>query len=344
MSRGVALLTLALAVASCSVAVVPADSTTVKGMADEWIGNFDTGDFSEWTGIQRVAPDRISLVTSPVRDGRYAARFEVRSGDFSVGPTGERAELYVSTPDRPGTEAYYAWSTLFPKDFSSDGNWKHLFAHWHGPGPSGSGVSFQVSHGRLVARVGSPYTPTQWQQYDLGPLVHDVWQDFIFHVRWAADASGFVEIWRNGVRVVPVRYGINCAPDHANYLKLGYYRDPSPIPAVLYEDAMRRGSTLSEVVEPFRLKFVSPPTLWRGTLSIDATSFAAARIDVKVRTARTGRVLLHNVLWTDGSGRTSVQLPFRHPARGAMSVQLRALVDKTLVQAAGRVTAPLQRP
>jgi hypothetical protein len=341
MLRGIALL--ALAVASCSIAVLPAASTTVKQTADDWVGDFDTGDFSQWTGIQRVAPDRIRLVTSPVRDGRYAARFEVRSGDFSVGPTGERAELYAATPDNPGTESYYAWSTLFPSDFSADSNWKHMFAQWHGPGSSGASVSFQVSHGRLIVRVGSPYTPTRWQQFDLGPLVHDVWQDFIFHARWAGDGSGFVEVWRNGIHVVPVRHGINCALDHANYLKLGYYRDPSPTPAVLYEDAMRRGGRLADVVEPFRLRFVSTPTLSNRTLSVDATSFAAARIDVKVRAVRTGRVLWHNVLRTDGSGRMSVQLPFRHPVSGPMSVQLRALIDKTLLQVAGRAMAPLQR-
>jgi hypothetical protein len=343
MSRGLVAF-IALAVASCSLAVVPAASTTVKQTADEWVGDFDTGDFSQWTGIQRFAPDRIRLVTSPVRDGLYAARFEVDPGDYSAGPTGERAELFVATPDNPGTEWYYAWSTLFPKDFSTDGSWKHMFVQWHGPGSSGASVSFQVWHGRLVARVGSPYTPTQWQQFDLGPLVHDVWQDFIFHVRWAADGSGFVEIWRNGVHVVPLKHGINCAPGQANYLKLGYYRDPSPTPAVLYEDAMRRGNSLSQVIEPFRLKFVSPPTLSGRMLSFEAGTFAAVRVAVTVRAVRTGRVLLRKVLWSDGSGRLSAQLALRQGVPGPMSVRLRALVDKALAKVAGRASAPVQRP
>ena len=344
MSRGLVTL-MALALASCLYAVGPAASTPPSMNAEEWVGDFDTGDFSQWTGIQRAAPDRIRLVTSPVRDGDYAARFEVQPGDFPAGPNGERAELFAATPDRPGTEWYYAWSTLFPQGFTTDGSWKHIFAQWHGTGTtSNSSISFQVWHGRLVVRVGSPYTPTQWKQFDLGPLVHDVWQDFVFHVRWAPDASGFVEIWRNGLHVVPLRHGVDCAPNEGNYLKLGYYRDPSPTPAVLYEDAMRRGKSLSEVVEPFRLRFMSQPVLWHRTLTVEARSFSAVRVAVTLRAARTGRVLLHQLVWTDGSGRIYAQLHARRIVRGPLSVKLHALVDKALGRVAGLASASVQRP
>ena len=100
----------------CFSAVALAAPTRTGDAAESWVGDFETGDLSQWTGVQRAQPDRVSVVTDPVRDGRYAVRFKVMPGDYPVGPSGERAELYEDTPDRPGTEWYYAWSTLFPSD------------------------------------------------------------------------------------------------------------------------------------------------------------------------------------------------------------------------------------
>lgn len=269
-------------------------------------------------------------MTDPVRDGRFAARFDVQPGDYPAGSTGERAELFVETADKDGTECYYAWSTLFPTDFVSDPVWKQMFVQWHGPGSSAASVSFQVSRKRIVARVGSPYTPTDWAQYDLGPLTLGSWQDFIFHVRWGNSSSGFVEIWRNGKLVVPRRYHQNVAPGTGNYLKLGYYRDPSAHPTVIYEDGMRRASSLAGVVSSFRLQFVSRPVLDRGVLSFDARSFAQAKVVVELRRVKSKRWLRLASVTTDGSGRLPVRLVVPRPLRRARSVRLRALVDRDL--------------
>jgi Polysaccharide lyase len=299
-------------------------------VADEWIGNFETGDFSQWSGIQRAETDRIRIVTDPVRDGRFAARFDVQPGDYPAGRTGERAELFVDTADRDGTECYYAWSTLFPTDFVSDPVWKQMFVQWHGPGSSAASVSFQVSGSRLIVRAGSPWTPTTWAQYDLGPLVLGSWQDFILHVRWGGAHSGFLEIWRNGKLVVPRRYHQNVAPGTGNYLKLGYYRDPSVHPTVIYEDGMRRASSLAGVVSSFRLQFVSPPVLNRGVLSFEARSFAQAKVVVELRKPKSRRWLRVATVAADGSGRLPLHLAVPRRLRGARSLRIRALVDRGL--------------
>lgn len=333
----------ACAVLMTCLLVLSPTAAARHAQSEQWFGNFDTGDLSQWTGVQRAAPDRIRLVTDPRRDGGFAARFEVRAGDYPAGRTGERAELFSVTPDHPGTEWYYAWSTLFPDDFLADGNWKHMFVQWHGPGSSAASVSFQVSHDRLVVRVGSPYTPTKWAQYDLGPLVRGAWQDFIFHVRWAADASGFVEVWRNGIRVVKKRYHVNAAAEGPNYLKIGYYRDPSPTPAVLYADAVRLASTLREVVRPLRLRFTRAPILRDGALELAARSFANARIAVGLRTGGSRREVRLGVFSTDGSGRLQVHLRLPERPQGRLYLHLRALVDPSLGPAARDLTGRIQR-
>jgi polysaccharide lyase-like protein len=322
--------------------VVP--SATARHLVpDSWVGDFETGDLSQWTGVQRAAADRVQIVTDPVRDGRYAARFEVRPGDYPAGPTGERAEVFVGTLDQAGTEWYYAWSTLFPSDFVSGDGWKHIFVQWHGPSSSGSAVSFQVWKGRLVVRVGSPYTPEEWAQYDLGPLVRGAWQDFVFHARWAADSSAFVEVWRNGMLVVPRRYHLNMAPNAANYLKVGYYRDPNGHPTVIYSDGMRRGRKLDDVVPAFRLRFVTPPTLRQGLLSIDAMTFAGAKVVIYARRRRATRRVRLGVTSSDGSGmlRASLRTP---NLRAGSQIELTALIDsrfdRSVRFAARRLAAP----
>ena len=45
--------------------------------------DFETGDFSDWT-TELWRPHSGEIVTSPVRCGQYAARFEIRQGDVGL--------------------------------------------------------------------------------------------------------------------------------------------------------------------------------------------------------------------------------------------------------------------
>ena len=56
-----------------------------------WRGDFSTGNLSQWDSTEAAAPNRLQVVTSPVRAGPYALRVEVDQGDFIYG--GTRAEL-----------------------------------------------------------------------------------------------------------------------------------------------------------------------------------------------------------------------------------------------------------
>ena len=56
-----------------------------------FLGDFETGNLSQWSTFQSQAPDRIQVVQARVRRGRYAARFLVREGDMAA--AGERSEV-----------------------------------------------------------------------------------------------------------------------------------------------------------------------------------------------------------------------------------------------------------
>ena len=65
-------------------------SATASSASIGWRGDYETGDFGQWTfGVQEKTPSRATIVTSvggaPPRQGQYAARFEVDPGDNNVG-------------------------------------------------------------------------------------------------------------------------------------------------------------------------------------------------------------------------------------------------------------------
>ena len=106
-----------------------------------WEGDFETGNVTQWSGVFEMQAGRVSVVESPVRQGRYAARFEVRAGDHVNGWGGERALLYT-TPDvagiREGWNRSSSSSTYFAPGFRpvSDPRWPrwNIFAERHHTG------------------------------------------------------------------------------------------------------------------------------------------------------------------------------------------------------------------
>jgi hypothetical protein len=52
------------------------------------------------------------------------------------------------------------------------------------------------------------------------------WTDWVIHVRWAYDDTGYLQVWRNGEQVLE-RQGPNCANDeHGPHVAIGLYKWP----------------------------------------------------------------------------------------------------------------------
>ena len=195
-----------------------------------------------------------------VRQGRYAARFEVRPGDNNVAGsgTGERTHVYIGTATTDsveGREQYWAWSTYIPPDFTAPmGGW-NSFVGFHHTGTTGGGnIAFSVndmSRIMFLARGGAFDNPIR-KDYTLAPLTKGRWYDFVLHIKWSSDPSvGFVEVWLNGSRVVPKTITPTLYVGQGVYLKMGYYRAAYDQTTVIYHDGMRRGSTYEEVAAEF---------------------------------------------------------------------------------------------
>ena len=211
-----------------------------------WRGDYETGDLSQFRDNnghvvqpQQGAPGRITVVTSPVAEGKYAGRFELHPGDTYAG--GNRAEMFNYTHDSEGTEGWYSWYTLFPSDFPSETNlgWQ-IWTQWHSTlAISAPPVKF-TAKGDTIS-FGTNKKPTLWT----GPMNRGQWQAFRMHAFWSSDPTkGYVELWVNGVQVVQRTYDATLIAGYDNYWKQGLYRSPNATTtAVIYHDgdAMSRG-------------------------------------------------------------------------------------------------------
>ena len=233
-------LTLVGAAPAAASAPVPSAAALGPQPAALWLGDFETGNLSQWTLVQSVSSDRIRVTPDPVRQGRFATRFEVRDGDDEGG---ERAELArTAIKEKPGSEYFYGWSTYFAPDFPNAPSWQEII-QWKGDGSGSPPLAVDVDDNVLKLQAGPQVSDRSplWQT----TLQRGRWLDFVVHVKWSSDARvGFVEMWFNGAKVLERRSLSTMYAGKENYLKQGIYRS-SDISgtSVVWHDGMRVGTS-----------------------------------------------------------------------------------------------------
>ena len=228
--------------------------TSAANGAVTWRGDYETGNTSQWFEIEGLA-SRLTVVQSPARQGKYALRTELRSGDYAS--SGCRNELSRSdVHETEGTERWYAWSTMFDETYPSANTWQ-VFTQWHHNGPTGSPpLEFDVVGENLqLSGAATGSTRVLWT----APLRRGVWHDFVVHVRWSA-SSGSVELWYDGQKALEATPFKTLYDGQYVYLKQGLYRDASiQQTAVVYHDGMRVGDSLADVAPELAAPPVVPP-------------------------------------------------------------------------------------
>jgi uncharacterized protein (TIGR03382 family) len=219
---------------------------TVASASIVWRGDFETGNLSQWDREQSVASDRLQVVSSPVREGRYAMKVTVHQGDDPINASGNRNEVLNLRREDAGSEFFYKWSTLFPSSFPRSPKWA-LFTQWHHDGNGGSPpLEFYVVDDKLTLRLGGSSGKIVWT----APLQREHWNDFVLHVKWSPDPKvGFVELYHDGQVVVPRTMVATQYPGQGNYLKLGLYRDESIAPeGIVFHDGFVQATSLEDVM------------------------------------------------------------------------------------------------
>jgi hypothetical protein len=204
------------------------------------VADFETGDLSQLR-TQKAQEDSLTIVTSPVRAGQYAARTLLRASDPEVNG-GQRAEFSDSgkiTRIEMEKDYWYGLSIFIPEDFAAPTKSNAVLFQWHtqqgGPSPvlairAGSGdwiiTGNATEKRRILARL---------------PFEKGRWTDWVIHARWSAEAKGFWTIWKDGVEVVNERDIITQYPEALGpYAKFGQYHSVGEVPQnVVFFDEYR---------------------------------------------------------------------------------------------------------
>jgi hypothetical protein len=259
-----------------STSIADPHSTSIALTATpSFVGDFETGNFNQWPVCQDVAVGSVvcsKLGTSTygmqveddvVRQGRFAARFELRHGDDPAGICcGARAEVSGEAAVRAGEgdERWYQWSTRFGDEFPAGEGWSVL-SQWHADVDGSPPVAILANvtanqWGIVLTKWNSPgdQDPPKFSPWST-PVVRGVWNDIKMHIKWSTrDDIGFIELWVNGAPQVftaaPCAQQTRCAtrtlmPGGGGvYFKQGYYRDSSIVPTgVVYHDGFSSADT-----------------------------------------------------------------------------------------------------
>jgi hypothetical protein len=209
-----------------------------------WRADFETGDTTQWKAAPKA--NGVTVVTEPVREGKFALRIDstpsARRGKH------DRVE-FQHQPAPPGTaegtERYFGWSVYLPKKltdahhslgyFETRNTWTQLMAF------EGRGDDVKFS-----TRV--PYN-LHWT--GKGKMTPGRWHDFAVRVLWSRDpAKGFVEVWFDGERVVPLARTATLRDENVAFFQIGLFREASDVPESIVIDHVVEGTTLADVTPP----------------------------------------------------------------------------------------------
>ena len=263
--------TLAVLIAAFAVSGPAYGSVTSACSLGPFYGGYETGDFSQWWqhqwsinpdptqgyDIHNVGNSTARIVTSPVAQGRYAAKFQV----FRTTGTNrnDRAQIVATQPESggyPGQTWWYGWWTYFP---GPSQNWWHRGGDWNDITQffSTDNVPSQMQIGIDAADYPSPVIYTEGMPFRrkriLTTLRYNHWYHFLVHARWSTASDGYVAMWLDGIKVVPRVYGATLRNQHSPassaltspgmHLSQGIYRGAYRSTNTVIFDGFRRAAT-----------------------------------------------------------------------------------------------------
>lgn len=209
-----------------------------------WRGDFETGTTEQWKSTPKF--DGIKVVQDPVREGKYALRIDgtnaARKGD------NDRIE-FQHQPKPPGTaegtERYFGWSVYLPKKFT---NTNHTVGYFETRNSWTRLMAFEAQGEDIKFTTRVPYK-LHWT--GKGKLTPGRWHDFALHVLWSRDpAKGFVEVWFDGEKVVPLTKTATLRDENVAFFQIGLFRQTSDVPESILIDHIVEATTLKEVTPP----------------------------------------------------------------------------------------------
>jgi len=209
-----------------------------------WRGDFETGDLSQWRGAPKV--EGVKVVTEPVREGKYALRIDATN----AAKKGKNDRIEFQHQPKPpgtaeGTERYFGWSVYVPKTFADT---HHSLGYFETRNSWSQLMAFEVRGLDVKFSTRVPYK-LHWT--GKGKLTPGKWHDIAVPVLWSRDATkGFVEVWFDGEKVVPLVKTATLRDENVAFFQLGMFRETSDQPETIIIDHIVEATTLAEVTPP----------------------------------------------------------------------------------------------
>jgi Polysaccharide lyase len=256
----------------------PPPSSTCS--AQPFCGDFETGNYSQydqhqwsegpWADqstytINNVGHSECDIVPSPVRQGSFASRCQVKPTTGTS--ASDRAEMMSSNANATGDASqtqFYGWWTMFPSVNGQPQHWWPTFADHNDffqfgqnssavspdgntPGWHYCGVNATQSPARLYCEgPGFPFSSTsQRRKIDLGAIQYDHWYHFVVEARWSQDPSvGYLSLWVDGVNVSPKRSAATLTGTATQvHVSWGLYRAAYSSTNTVIHDGLCRAAT-----------------------------------------------------------------------------------------------------
>lgn len=221
-------------------------------------GRFDKGDFSRYRVIEAngiaINPvhspsglaGHLERVPDPAGSGRMVMQATRQFGDFPTNG-GYRSEV-SAFKDPAGSERWYSWGYYLPDSRKSFQSELILAQVQSTPDIGESGRrpptmgfialndTITVTNAFDYDRITSPGNTTaragiDFEKRDIASWQIETgkWTFLDMHVRWAADNTGFIELWKNGTLLFQETGHINTFNDERGlWFKTGTYIFPTP--------------------------------------------------------------------------------------------------------------------
>ena len=221
-----------------------------------WYGSFESGNIDKTLfPYSNFVAGHVTVVPDPAGSGQKVLRFAIPDSDRPYsGATAPRGDVESPPFFHPGNEVFVGTQTLLPigSGFpTSAGGWfqvSEIYGKPYGGSPTIGQDLIHDSAGwhYCLQRDATHGYDKPW----VGPVLDGKWHQVIFHVRFATNNTGFVEVYYDGVLqkfsngstrlyYITLQKGIDWDGTDGNFLNTNSYRQAEAYPGT---DAVSRCS------------------------------------------------------------------------------------------------------
>jgi hypothetical protein len=218
-----------------------------------WRGDFETKDLSQWSGTLNAVTgprENITIVDSPVFEGKYSTRIVVHPDDIFANGHNRVEVRYEGKRTGEGQTTFFSWRFRL---IANAGIHEDI-AYWETGGPEyRQSMAFYLDPADYGTQLGFRVNRPDATEYWRAPVRIGEWHQLAMRVFWSENAGkGKVSVWFDGERVVNDAAG-QTKPNGADlFIQMGFHRDSSQqsIETIYLDDAVE-GTVLDDVLPSF---------------------------------------------------------------------------------------------